>query len=101
MKNMELKIPQKYRKDVENATTLLKNEGCQSIYLFGSLVTGKNHKNSDIDIGIKGLPKGKYFETCAKVYFAVDNNIDIVNFDNEQELFSLLARQGEVIEIGK
>jgi predicted nucleotidyltransferase len=98
---MELRIPQKYRKAIEIATILLKNEGCQSIYLFGSLVTGKTHENSDIDIGIKGVPKGKYFETCAKVYFAVDNNIDIVNFDNNQELFSLLDRQGEIIEIGQ
>jgi predicted nucleotidyltransferase len=100
MNDMEYKIPDKYQKDIEYATNLLKNEGCQSIYLFGSLVTGNIHENSDIDIGIKGLPKGKFFETCAKIYLAVDNNIDIVNFDNDQELFTLLNRQGEVIEIG-
>ena len=97
---MEHNIPQKYRKDIEKATILLKNEGCQSIYLFGSLVTGKIHENSDIDIGIKGLPKGKFFETCAKIYFAVDNNIDIVDFDNDQDLYSILNRHGEVVEIG-
>ena len=97
---MELNIPQKYRKDIENAAALLKNEGCQSIYLFGSLVTGKFHENSDIDIGIKGLPKGKFFETCAKVYFSFDNEIDIVDFDNQPEFYSLLNRLGEVVEIG-
>ena len=75
---MVLDIPLKYRKDIEVLTNLLKKEGCQSIFLFGSLVTGKNHNESDIDIGIKGLPKGKFFETCAKVYFAIDNDIDIV-----------------------
>jgi len=47
---MELNIPSKYKKDVETAASLLKDEGCQSIYLFGSLVTGKIHQNSDIDI---------------------------------------------------
>ena len=97
---MELNIPIKYRKDIENAISLLKSEGCQSIYLFGSLVTGKFHENSDIDIGIKGLPKGKFFTTCAKVYFAVDHNIDIVNFDNNQDLYLLLTRLGEVIKVG-
>jgi predicted nucleotidyltransferase len=98
--NMELNIPQKYRKDIEIATNLLKNEGCRSIYLFGSLVTGKNHKESDIDIGIKGLPPGKFFETCAKVYFAVNNDVDIVDFDNNNDFYCLLNRLGEVIEIG-
>ena len=97
---MELNIPQKYRKDIENATNLLKNEGCKSVFLFGSLVTGNFHENSDIDIGIKGLPKGKFFETCAKVYFSLENDVDIVDFDNNNDLYLLLNRLGEVIEIG-
>ena len=97
---MEVSIPKKYQKDIEVATNLLKNEGCQSIYLFGSLVTGKTHNGSDIDIGIKGLPQGKYFETCAKVYFAVDNEIDIVDFDSNRDFYTLLSRLGEIVEIG-
>jgi len=97
---MELIIPPKYRRDIEKATNILKNEGCLSIYLFGSLVTGQNHDDSDIDIGIKGLPKGKFFETCSKVYFAIDNEIDIVDFDSNEGFYSLLNRLGEVVEIG-
>jgi predicted nucleotidyltransferase len=97
---MELTIPPKYRNDIEIATKLLKEEGCKSIYLFGSLVTGTNHDDSDIDIGIKGFPKGKYFEICSKVYFAVDNDIDIIDFDTNEDFYSLLNRLGEVIEIG-
>jgi predicted nucleotidyltransferase len=97
---MKLDIPQKYRKDIEIAVNLLKNEGCQSIYLFGSLVTGKNHEESDIDIGIKGLPEGKFFEICARVYFSIDNDIDIVDFDNNADFYNLLNRQGEMVEIG-
>jgi predicted nucleotidyltransferase len=97
---MELNIPPKYQKDIEIATNLLKNAGCQSIYLFGSLVTGKTHDESDIDIGIKGLPVGKFFETCAKVYFAIDNDVGIMDFDNNADFYSLLNNQGEVIEIG-
>ena len=97
---MNITIPPKYQKDIEMATNLLKKEGCQSIYLFGSLVTGKNHDESDIDIGINGLPKGKFFETCAKVYFAMDNDVDIVDFDSNVDFYSLLNRRGEVVEIG-
>jgi predicted nucleotidyltransferase len=97
---MKLNVPQKYQKDIEAATNILKNEGCKSIYLFGSLVTGKNRDGSDIDIGIKGLPKGKFFEVCSKVYFTVDNDIDIVDFDHNEDFYSLLDRLGEVVEIG-
>ena len=97
---MNINISQKYQKDIKMATKLLKKEGCQSIFLFGSLVTGKNHDESDIDIGIKGLPKGKFFETCAKVYFAIDNDVDIVDFDSNVGLYNILNKQGEVIKIG-
>ena len=97
---MERNIPSEYQKDIELATSLLKNEGCRSVFLFGSLVTGKSHDFSDIDIGIKGLPEGKYFEACSKVYFAVDHDIDIVDFDTNVDFYNLLSRQGELVEIG-
>ena len=97
---MELSIPQKYRQDIENATNLLKNEGCREIFLFGSLVTGKIHDNTDIDIGIKGLPKGKFFEVYSRLYFDIDNKIDLVDFDVNSDFYSMLNRVGEVIQIG-
>jgi predicted nucleotidyltransferase len=97
---MELNIPVKYRNDIELAINLLKNEGCQSIYLFGSLVTGKVHDNSDIDIGIKGLPPEKFFKAYSKLYMNLDNEIDLVDFDYDIQFFSLLERLGEVVEIG-
>jgi predicted nucleotidyltransferase len=52
---MELnKILERYQDDIIKATKLLKNEGCKAVFLFGSMVTGKIHQNSDI--GIKGFP---------------------------------------------
>ena len=55
------KIPQKYESDIKKASNFLKNEGCKSIYLFGSMVTGKIHDDSDIDIGVKGFPPEKFW----------------------------------------
>jgi len=49
---MEPNIPPKYQRDIEIAKNLLKNEGCKTVFLFGSMVTGKIHDKSDIDIGI-------------------------------------------------
>lgn len=97
---MELNIPQKYQKDIEFATNLLKKEGCQSIYLFGSLVTGENNDESDIDIGIKGLPKGKFLDVYSRLFFDLDNEIDLVNFDTNHSFYSMLNKVGEVVQIG-
>ena len=97
---MEINIPLKFQKDIDIAKNLLKNEGCQSIYLFGSLVTGNIHQNSDIDIGIKGLPPGKFFNVYAKLDYNLSNNIDLVDFDVNNKFYDLLYSLGEVVEIG-
>ena len=97
---MQLTIPERFQNDIDIAVKILKQEGCESIYLFGSLVTGNIHENSDIDIGIKGLPKGKFFKTLGRVSSSTENEVDIVNFDFSKDFFSLLTRIGEVIKIG-
>jgi predicted nucleotidyltransferase len=97
---MKLNIPIKYQKDIEKATTLLKNEGCQAVFLFGSLVTGKINDQSDIDIGIKGLPKGKFFNIYSRLYFDIENRIDLVDFDKNSDFYSMLNSIGEVVQIG-
>ena len=97
--NMQHKIPYKYQKDIDIATRLLKKEGCHSIYLFGSLITGKVHENSDIDIGIKGLPRKKLLEIRTKIFMETENNIDIVDFDFNNDFFIMLESLGEVIKL--
>ena len=97
---MELNIPVRYKKDIEMATNLLKNEGCETVFLFGSLVTGKIRDDSDIDIGVKGLPKNKFFEVYSRLYFDFENKIDLVDFDTNSDFYSMLNSIGEVIEIG-
>jgi predicted nucleotidyltransferase len=97
---MELNIPSKYQKDIDIATIFLKKEGCQSIYLFGSLVTGKIHQNSDIDIGIKGLPPEKFIRVYAKLDNNVSNTVDLVDFDENDKFYNLLNSLGEIVKIG-
>jgi predicted nucleotidyltransferase len=94
------KIPEKYREDVKKATNLLKNAGSKNVYLFGSMVTGKIRENSDIDIGIRGLPPEDFFRVYSQLYMNFDNDIDLVDFDDDNDMFSLLEKLGEVIEIG-
>ena len=93
-------IPEKYQEDIKKANNFLKNEGCKTVFLFGSMVTGKIHDNSDIDIGIKGLPPEKFFKVYSKLYMNLDNEFHLVDFDCDNDFFSLLEKLGEVVEIG-
>ena len=97
---MVLNIPSKYKQDVENAIKLLKNEGCESVFLFGSLVTGKIRDDSDIDIGVKGLPKEKFLSLFSRLYFDFENKIDLVDFDMNSDFYTMLTNINEVVQIG-
>jgi len=93
-------IPEKYRQDIEKATMCLKEEGCTSIFLFGSLATGKYTELSDIDIGVMGLSPKNYIRTYSKLNNILENEFDLVDFDENIELYNLLFSIGEVVEIG-
>ena len=94
------KIPERYQYDIKKATKLLKNEGCKSVFLFGSMVTGKINRNSDIDIGVTGLPPKKFFKVSAYLEKEISHKIDLVDFDLCKGLYVLLNSLGEVIELG-
>ena len=97
---MELNIPIKYMKDIESATNLLKKEGCEAVFLFGSLVTGKIREDSDIDIGVKGLPKGKFLSLYSQLHFDFESKIDLVDFDTNSDFYLMLNSIEEVVQIG-
>ena len=98
---MELNsIPEKYLNDIKKATNLLKKEGCEAIFLFGSMVTGKIHQNSDIDIGIMGLPPKQFFRVYAYLDKELSVNVDLVDFDLCKDLYVLLDSLGEIVELG-
>jgi len=93
-------IPAAYQEDIKKAAALLKNEGCKAVFLFGSMVTGKIHANSDIDIGISGLPPKRFFRAYANLDKALTNNVDLVDFDLRRDFYAHLDSLGEVIELG-
>jgi predicted nucleotidyltransferase len=98
---MELnRIPKKYQDDIKKAINLLKNEGCKAVFLFGSMVTGKIHQDSDIDIGIMGLPPKKFFRVNACLDKELSNKVDLVDFDLRKDFYFLLDSLGEIVELG-
>ena len=95
------RLPEKYKKDIEKAVEILKSRGCTDAYLFGSLTHGDYHENSDIDLGIKGLPGRIYFKTWAEIDRVIDNQIDLVDFDGKTNDFAqfILREESELIKV--
>ena len=81
-------------------SNILKNEGCEEIFLFGSHVTGHANENSDIDIGVKGLAPSKFFSVYAKLDNEIEDKIDFVDFDEQTAFYNLLSKIGELRKIG-
>lgn len=79
---------------------ILKDEGCDEIFLFGSQLTGKANSNSDIDIGIKGLHPSRFFSVYSRLDSEIEENIDFVDFDEQASFYTFLCSIGEIKKIG-
>ncbi|MBM3136290.1 MAG: nucleotidyltransferase domain-containing protein [Chloroflexi bacterium] len=96
----KVQIPKAYRKDVRRAVELLKEAGCTHIFLFGSLAGGKVRDGSDIDLAIRGCPKGKFFRLLGQLLLELDHSVDLVNLDRQDAFTRYLEERGELLQIG-
>jgi len=97
---IENNLPDDYKRDIHRAIEILKKGGCSDIFLFGSLATGEHRNMSDIDLAIRGCPKGKFFHLLGKLLFELKYSVDLVNLDNEDAFSRYLNKEGELIRIG-
>ena len=89
-----------YQTNVRRAVEILQEAGCTSVFLFGSLASGNAREKSDIDLAVRGCPKGKFFHLVGKLLLAVDYPVDLVNLDMQDGLAHYLEREGELLQIG-
>jgi predicted nucleotidyltransferase len=54
-------LPDIFEHDIERAKTILQEEGCAQVFLFGSASRGEVHADSDIDLAVSGCPRGHFF----------------------------------------
>jgi predicted nucleotidyltransferase len=97
---MNIQIPEIYQKDIRRAVEILKEAECTNIFLFGSLTTGKVHDGSDIDLAIRGCPKGKFFQLLGKLLLELDHPVDLVSLDRRDDFANFLEREGGLLQIG-
>lgn len=83
-----LKQEKKARDSLEKITTLLVIEfQATKIILFGSLVNGKFHQESDIDLAVAGIDKIDYFRALAMVNNIGDRQIDLKPLEDLEPYF--------------
>jgi predicted nucleotidyltransferase len=63
------KFDPEFRKDLKLAVEILKDAGCSEIYIFGSIMKHTADDNSDIDLAIKGCPRGMFFKLLGRLIF--------------------------------
>jgi predicted nucleotidyltransferase len=93
-------FPDDYKRDIIRAIEILKKGGCSDIFLFGSLAAGDYKIKSDIDIAIRGCPKGEFFHLLGKLLFELKYSVDLINLDNRDSFSNYLEKEGELIQIG-
>ncbi len=70
--------------------------GCGDVYLIGSLLDKERFsEKSDIDFVVKGLPKDRYFYLLAEIRDITDFAIDIIPYEDANELIKNTEEQEE------
>jgi predicted nucleotidyltransferase len=89
-----------YQKNIYRATEILREAGCTDVFLFGSLAAGEIRDNSDIDLAVRGCPKGQFFHILGRLLLELDYPVDLVNLDRRDAFGRYLEKEGKLIPIG-
>ncbi|MGE5343436.1 MAG: nucleotidyltransferase domain-containing protein [Candidatus Omnitrophota bacterium] len=92
-------VPEGYRKDIQTAVDILKGEGCNEIYLFGSLAKGNFSDRSDVDLAVTGMNKSRFFKILGKLLMALDHPVDLINLEKEDRFSAMLKRKGNLVRV--
>ena len=88
--------------EVKRAATALRARfAYDELLLFGSLVSGKFDRHSDIDLAVKGLASEHFFKACDFLMHEISGNHDL-DLKQYEDLDENLRRRidGEGIRIG-
>ncbi len=89
-----------YREDIESATRILKEGGCQEVHVFGSVAEDRPRAGSDIDLAVRGCPPGAFFALLGSLLMELEHPVDLVDLDREPRLAALLQKHGLLVHVG-
>ncbi|MCI0496530.1 nucleotidyltransferase domain-containing protein, partial [candidate division KSB1 bacterium] len=78
---------------------ILKAEGAQAVYLFGSVVDGTNDDYSDIDLAVSGLPAENFFQAMGKACDVLERPLDLIDLDEENLFSNYLKAKGKLLHV--
>jgi predicted nucleotidyltransferase len=89
-----------YLRDMHRAISILKEAGCTQVFVFGSLTTGKVRGESDIDLAIRGCPKGQFFHLLGRLLLELEHPVDLIDLDRRDAFARYLEQEGGLVQIG-
>ena len=87
------------RQAIPAAAAMLRSRfGVTRVLLFGSLVTGDVHAESDIDLAVEGLAPERYFEALGELFRTLPANVDLVRLEEaSSSLGDRIAAEGRLV----
>jgi len=92
-------LPEIIANDIKKAIGYLQSEGCNEIYIFGSLATGTYRNNSDIDIAVRGLIPENFFSVYGELMMLLDTPVDLIDLDLQESFGGFLQSSGELFRV--
>jgi predicted nucleotidyltransferase len=97
--NQTLQIAAPYRKDVRKAVEILKEAGCDQVFLFGSLASQNAGEEADIDLAVRGCPQREFFHLLGLLLLGLEHSVDLINLDTQEDLTRFLEEEEELVQI--
>lgn len=95
----ESELPERYRRNLRRAVEILREHGCTEVYLFGSAATGDIREGSDLDLAVRGCPRGRFFHLLGKLMLELDYPVDLITLDRGDPFGSFLENEGELTRV--
>ena len=93
-------VPDGIRRDVARGVAILKEAGCQQVYVFGSIAEGRVQPDSDIDFAVRGCPAKLFFKLQGRLLIALRRSADLIDLDADPDLASFLVREAAMVRVG-
>ena len=88
------------REDLDRAVEILKAAGCTEVYLFGSASSGRAAADSDLDLAVRGCPRGSFFEVLGELLWALKRPVDLLRLDTGEPFAAHLLSGGGMVRVG-
>ena len=96
----QLTLPPSYKRDLQRAVEIVHGFGCTEVYIFGSLAKGSVGKRSDIDLAIRGCPKGEFFNLYGKLMMELEHPVDVISMERQRRFAKYLEEHERLLQIG-